>query len=237
MLSKPNQPKNRNFVVMSEMNDIMQSLTSSRKIAKKFGKEHSKILAKIKNLQENQPEFTEANFGLSEYKDSSGKTNKEYLMTFKGFTFLVMGFTGKKAEDYKIWYINLFDDMARYIKENEIYRISVDSRNKMNKSIKSSGLIKLYGQTSYEQVAKLLNKMVFNSDTYPNYLKVLAKNKKYTSVRDMIRVELTREERMMKFLEDYLYNSLNMFNNDIKIKQAENIINGLNSLKIVIQNF
>ena len=127
--------------------------------------------------------------------------------------------------------------MAKYIKENEIYRISVDSRNKMNGVIKTSGLLDIYGSTVYEQIARELNKLVFNSVTYPNYLKVLAKKSKYKSIRDMIRNDLDREERMMKFLEDYLYNSLKIFNKDIEELQAKRVMKGLKSLSSVIQNF
>jgi len=237
MLSKPNQPKNRNFVVISEMNDIMQSTTTSRKIAKKFGKEHKNILAKIRKLEETQEEFSGLNFKPSSYLNKQNKEQVEYEITFDGFTFLVMGFTGKKAEDFKIWYIDQFNKMAKYIKENEIYRISVDSRNKMNGVIKTSGLLDIYGSTVYEQVARELNKLVFNSVTYPNYLKVLAKKNKYKSIRDMIRNDLDREERMMKFLEDYLYNSLKIFNKDIEELQAKRVMKGLKSLSSVIQNF
>jgi hypothetical protein len=42
-------------------------------------------------------EEAQSNFGLSTYKDASGKSNPCYLLTRDGFTFTAMGFTGVKA--------------------------------------------------------------------------------------------------------------------------------------------
>ena len=234
---KPNQPKNRKHVTITEMNDIVNSVTTSRKLANKFGKLHKNILAKITKLKESQPEFSELHFKPVSYIDKKGESRIEYIMTFEGFTYIALGFTGKDAEDYKIWYINQFSNMLKYIKENEIYRVSVDSRNRMNETIKSSGLHDLYGDGVYKEIASLINKMVFNTPTYPTYLKQLAKHSSYKSIRDLVRNDLDREEKMMKFLEEYLYNSLLVFKGDIDVDSVNKIIEGFKSLRVVIQNF
>lgn len=60
-------------------------------------------------------EFLADNFRLSEYTDAKGEQRKQYIITKNGFTLLAMGFTGAKALQFKIAYINAFDRMERLI--------------------------------------------------------------------------------------------------------------------------
>ncbi len=85
-------------------------MTTSRAVSKFFGRRHDDVLRRIKSL-ECSASFTARNFTVSEYKDGSGKKNPEYLMTKDGFVFLVMGFTGKKAAQFKEAYIAAFNQM------------------------------------------------------------------------------------------------------------------------------
>lgn len=86
---------------------------SSKLVAEHFGKRHADILRAIDNLECSQ-EFTKHNFAFSEYKDSTGRKLPEILMTEKGFNFLVLGFTGKKAARYKEAYIEAFDKLKQF---------------------------------------------------------------------------------------------------------------------------
>lgn len=87
-----------------------KAVTSSTAIADFFCKQHRDVLRKIANL-ECSPEFTERNFALSGYKDPSGRSLPSYHITRDGFTFLAMGFTGKRAAAWKEAYINAFNAM------------------------------------------------------------------------------------------------------------------------------
>lgn len=60
-------------------------------------------------------EFLAANFRLSEYTDAKGEQRKQYIITKDGFALLAMGFTGTKALQFKIAYINAFNRMERLI--------------------------------------------------------------------------------------------------------------------------
>jgi Rha family phage regulatory protein len=88
---------------------------SSRQVAQEFGKQHYNVLRDIEQL-ECSAEFAALNFEASRYKDASGKWNKEYLMTKDGFTFLVMGYRGKKAARFKEAYIARFNAMEAFIR-------------------------------------------------------------------------------------------------------------------------
>ena len=56
-----------------------------------------------------------SNFRQSSYFNLQGKEQPCYEMTKDGFTLLAMGFTGKKAIEFKINYINAFNQMADFI--------------------------------------------------------------------------------------------------------------------------
>lgn len=91
-------------------------VVSSRDIADKFGKKHFHVLRDIETL-ECSKDFTESNFGCSEYTDSTGRKLPEVLMTRDGFTFLAMGFTGAKAAQFKEAYIAEFNRMEAELKK------------------------------------------------------------------------------------------------------------------------
>ena len=84
--------------------------TTSRLIAEKFQKRHSDVLRAIKELDCSR-DFTERNFALSEYSDSTGRKLPEYIITRDGFVFLVMGFTGDLAAKFKEEYLEQFNRM------------------------------------------------------------------------------------------------------------------------------
>lgn len=96
--------------------------TTSLKIAEVFGKLHKDVLKAIESLQ--VPDgFRERNFSLSEYSSQNGlgKTinYKMYLITRDGFTLLAMGFTGAKAMQFKIAYIEAFNAMETKLREQQ----------------------------------------------------------------------------------------------------------------------
>ncbi|MEN6624199.1 MAG: Rha family transcriptional regulator [Smithella sp.] len=95
-------------------------VVSSRKVAEIFSKEHKSVLRAIENatvptsgLSE---EFRQRNFVPSFYKNEQNKKQPEYLLTRDGFSFTAMGFTGKKAAQFKEAYINRFNEMESFIK-------------------------------------------------------------------------------------------------------------------------
>lgn len=92
-----------------------QIYCSSRQVSEEFQKEHRNVLRDIENL-DCSGEFNELNFERVTYKDAKGQKRPEYLMTKDGFTFLVMGYRGKKAAKFKESYIRRFNEMEQFIK-------------------------------------------------------------------------------------------------------------------------
>lgn len=96
-----------------------QALTSSLLVAKKFNKRHADITRAISNLSCSNM-FQQRNFAYvlktRELPNGGSKEETFYTMTKDGFTFLVMGFTGKEAGRFKEDYITAFNTMEKRIR-------------------------------------------------------------------------------------------------------------------------
>lgn len=99
-----------------------KDVTTSLIIAEVFGKEHNKVCRDIENLSCSS-EFNTANFGVISYIDSRGREQKAFDITKDGFSFLVMGYNGKKASEFKEKFINEFNKRESLLK-NDDYIIS-----------------------------------------------------------------------------------------------------------------
>ena len=96
-----------------------QALTDSLTVAEMFEKRHKHVLEKIEKILNDSAENSAQCFHKTRYKDASGKWNTKYLINRDGFTFLVMGFTGKKANEWKWKYIDAFNKMEKVITERQ----------------------------------------------------------------------------------------------------------------------
>lgn len=94
------------------------AVVSSRYVAENFKKQHQHVTQAIEKLiSENS--LVKSMFIRSYYDTERGKTYKEYLMNRDGFSLLVMGFTGKEALEWKLKYINAFNQMEAFITERK----------------------------------------------------------------------------------------------------------------------
>jgi len=87
-------------------------VVSSREIAKNFEKEHKHVMEAVRNLMA-ENSTVKSLVIESEYVNSRGQAFAEYLLTRDGFTLLAMGFTGKKALEWKLKYIEVFNKMEK----------------------------------------------------------------------------------------------------------------------------
>ncbi|MBF7114959.1 ORF6C domain-containing protein [Pediococcus pentosaceus] len=95
-----------------------QAVTTSLQVAEVFGKNHRDVLRTIDDLKDVR-NFTQM-FSDGIEPDSYGRDRRIYYMNRDGFTLLAMGFTGKKALDFKLKYIEAFNNMEEAIKEERI---------------------------------------------------------------------------------------------------------------------
>ena len=101
-------------VVVTRNNDG-ELVVTSRQVAEDFGKQHQHVTQAIENLiSENS--LLKSMMMKSEYTTERGRKYKEYLLTRDGFSLLVMGFTGSRALEWKLKYIEAFNKMEQAIK-------------------------------------------------------------------------------------------------------------------------
>lgn len=94
-----------------------RATTTSLKIAEVFGKRHADVIRAIKSI-ETPDNFNERNFALVEYTDAKGEKRPAYQIARDGFTLLAMGFTGEKAMQFKIAYIEAFNAMEEQLRQH-----------------------------------------------------------------------------------------------------------------------
>lgn len=92
------------------------AVTTSLKVAEVFEKEHRNVMQSIKNLiAENSA--TRKMFVEDSYLNSRNQSFPMFYMDRDGFTLLAMGFTGSKAMEFKLKYIEAFNKMEEQIKQ------------------------------------------------------------------------------------------------------------------------
>ncbi|EIY4425509.1 Rha family transcriptional regulator [Campylobacter coli] len=98
-----------------------QIFCTSLDVAKVFGKNHFHVLRDIENILNDLREIGTSqdlsNFGLVKYKDKKGEFRPAYQISRDGFSLLAMGFTGKKALQFKIAFINAFNEMEKLLQK------------------------------------------------------------------------------------------------------------------------
>ena len=104
----------------------LENRISSREVAEMMGTRHGDLLRKIDSINS---DLAERNIALSKYwientyKDDSGKSNKEYLITKRGCEFLAHKTTGTKGNLFTDKYMDRFEQMKDYITKEQ-YTVS-----------------------------------------------------------------------------------------------------------------
>ena len=106
--------KHQHKDVVVTRNDKGELVVTSRQIAVDFGKRHDNVIQSIESIITENTVLTKM-FIESSYKSGTGKKYKEYLLTRDGFSLLVMGFTGSRALEWKLKYIEAFNRMEKQL--------------------------------------------------------------------------------------------------------------------------
>lgn len=113
---------------MNELVEVIneQVVTTSKQVAEVFDKQHKDVMKAIRNLlgDNNSAQNCAQWFTVGKYKDASGKENNMYIMNRDGFSLLAMGFTGSKAIEFKVKYIEAFNRMEEELKNSAMTKFS-----------------------------------------------------------------------------------------------------------------
>lgn len=98
-----------------------QLVTNSRQVAEHFGKEHRHVLDAIRKLKKGMPKIgqTPMFYETTYVNEQNGQTYPMYLMNRDGFSLLVMGFTGQKALEWKLKFLEAFNAMEKEIRKQQ----------------------------------------------------------------------------------------------------------------------
>jgi len=109
---------------INEMNNLVASI-SSREVAEMMETRHDNLMNKIEKHTTILEKVSDLKIKvadlwiLSSYLDAQGKELKEYQVTKKGCEFLAHKTTGEKGDLFTIRYMNKFEEMEQYIKEQK----------------------------------------------------------------------------------------------------------------------
>jgi Rha family phage regulatory protein len=130
-----------------------QAVTDSLTVAEVFGKDHDKVLRDIREL-DCSTEFSAANFGESTYTNERGRTYPKYIITQDGFTFLVMGYSGKEAARFKEMYIIEFNRMKQQLSTPQLSGAELIAAM-ANQAVEQERRMKLLETAQQEHTAQL----------------------------------------------------------------------------------
>ena len=133
-----------------------QAVTSSLAVANFFSKRHDDVLKKIRTL-ECSASFTARNC---------------YQITRDGFAFLAMGFTGKRAAQFKEAYINAFNQMEKQLSNPSVLSDVAHNASVLYSYI--SSIHQVWLQQLYPMLAKAESPLAVSLYDYINDASALA---------------------------------------------------------------
>ncbi|HCN3974345.1 TPA: Rha family transcriptional regulator [Escherichia coli] len=152
-----------------------QAVTSSLAVAYYFSKRHDDVLKKIRFL-DCSPEFCARNFAETSISlnQPNGGTRKLpcYQITRDGFAFLAMGFTGKRAAQFKEAYINAFNQMEKQLSNPSVLSDVAHNASVLYSYI--SSIHQVWLQQLYPMLAKAESPLAVSLYDYINDASALA---------------------------------------------------------------
>lgn len=208
-----------------------QVLTNSLLVAKEFGKVHAKVMRDIENLNCSE-EFRLANFGNSSFKNEQGKEFPMFTMTKDGFSFLVMGYTGKKAATFKEAYIKAFNQMENAIRslvkpmsQLEVLQMTVNQMVEQEKRLSSVEKLAMEQKERLDKMeqeqadnAKALLEVELSDNKVPE---VTMRNKIRKLVNQYSRATNTKQQDVWHNIYDTLYYAHNISVNSYRRKKGQ----------------
>lgn len=172
------------MVIVENVNGVL--VTTSDRVAKELGVNHKDLLEKIDGYVNkfNSAELSAQFYMPHNYKDRSGKSNRNYLITKKGVAQLIGGYNSAvpKAFELNVKYINEFERMENYIRNQQARpltpaeqllaqaQLMVDMENRLNTIEKNTARLENNLRRTitneYFTVIGYANFRGINADTY-----------------------------------------------------------------------
>lgn len=146
-----------------------EAVCDSLQVAEKFKKEHRNVLQSVDSLIA-EKSAVKAMFKAAHYRAENGQTYRKFYMNRDGFSLLAMGFTGKRALEWKLQYISAFNQMENLTKEKSTETwVETRKSGKLTRKAETDTIQKLveyakeqgsaHADMLYMTYSKLANKM------------------------------------------------------------------------------
>lgn len=168
--------------------------TTSRIVAEAFEKEHRTVLRTIDEILETKPELRAHNFVRTEDTAIVGvapRSLRFYEMDRDGFTLLAMGFTGPKALDWKLAFIDAFNRMEAALTAAKVPALQqvdpyADPRRILAATRAVEAAMRIYGPRGADEVWRHMGMPPVSAEaTDPLYIKV----ERLVELEDLVNIE------------------------------------------------
>ena len=164
-------------------------VVSSRVVANELGRRHSHVIRDLENILLD-PDLGSVIFESS-YKDSTGRTLKEYLLTKDGFTLYMFNIQGHN--DFKMAYINKFNEMENQI-QNKLPGTFKEALLQLVEQLDANEQLQLENSVQKQQIGELKPKA--------EYYDLIMKSKSLITIKQIASDYGMTAQAMNKLLND-----------------------------------
>ena len=177
-------------LIKIENNSELGPVVSSRIVAEELGRRHSHVIRDLEKI------LLDPNVGSvifeSKYKDVTGRTLKEYLLTKDGFILYMFNIQGHN--DFKMAYINRFNEMEKAL-QNRLPGTYKEALLQLVEQVEENEKLHLENTMQKQQIGELKPKA--------NYVDMILKSKSLVTIGQIAKDYGMSAQEMNKLLQRF----------------------------------
>ncbi|BAH17652.1 conserved hypothetical protein [Macrococcoides caseolyticum JCSC5402] len=182
--------KQMNTLIKIENNSELGPVVSSRIVAEELSRRHSHVIRDLEKI------LLDPNVGSvifeSKYKDVTGRTLKEYLLTKDGFILYMFNIQGHN--DFKMAYINRFNEMEKTL-QNRLPGTYKEALLQLVEQVEENEKLHLENTMQKQQIGELKPKA--------NYVDTILKSKSLVTIGQIAKDYGMSAQEMNKLLQRF----------------------------------
>lgn len=179
-----------NILIKIENNSELGPVVSSRTVAEELDRRHSHVIRDLEKI------LLDPNVGSvifeSKYKDVTGRTLKEYLLTKDGFILYMFNIQGHN--DFKMAYINRFNEMEKVL-QNRLPGTYKEALLQLVEQVEENEKLHLENTMQKQQIGELKPKA--------NYVDTILKSKSLVTIGQIAKDYGMSAQEMNKLLQRF----------------------------------